>query len=101
MRAELSYCVPLGIPYSKFLEWKPDDRDAALHFTHEMRTVCPSCGTRDTEWTEDRNAYVGQQRVCPGCEVLAQERRNVPEHMSDYVHVHLAPRNEARPPDEV
>lgn len=99
VRAELAYCVPKGIPYSTFLGWSDEDRNAALDFEAAMRTVCRSCGTRAAEWAEDRFAYVGQFYSCPGCEVIDQERRNVPESALPYTQIYLAPLAEARMPD--
>lgn len=65
----------------------------------DERRTC-RCGTRPEEWENDRFAYVGQQRYCPGCEVLEQERENVPDHAQGYTHIYLAPAAFAKPPDE-
>lgn len=99
MYEELAYCVPLGIPHSKFLSWDPDDQDKAIGYTREQARVC-RCGTRQSEWKDDRYAYVGQQRQCPGCEVLEQERENVSEIARGYTHVYLAKREYARLPED-
>jgi len=95
----LAYCVPLGIPHSKFLEWDELDQDKALAWTRERAKCCPGCGTRAEEWKRDRFAYVGQTRYCPGCEILEQERENVREDARG-VTVHLTPLALAAPPDE-
>ncbi len=75
------------------------DQDKALAWNREQRRVC-RCGTRTEEWKKDRFAYIGQQRACPGCEVLEQERENVPEQARAYTHVYLMPREFARTPEQ-
>ncbi len=44
-----------------------------------MTTLCKGCGTRQPEWDENPNAYVGDQVTCEGCARLEQEQQNVPE----------------------
>jgi hypothetical protein len=95
----LAYVVPLGIPHSRFLEWDELDQDKALAWHREQATVCRGCGTRPAEWARDRFAYVGQTRYCPGCELLEQEKENVPETARG-VTVHLTPRELAEDPEE-
>jgi hypothetical protein len=80
LRAELDYCVPLGIPHSRFLAWTEDDQDKALAYTAEMRTVCPSCGTREIDWEMDDDAFVGDLRYCEGCARQELELENKPEN---------------------
>lgn len=70
----MAYCVPLGIPHSKFLSWSPDDQDKALAYQRAKLEICNECGTREKEWEEDRDAYVADTRRCPGCERLETER---------------------------
>lgn len=73
----MAYCGPLGIPDSHFLGgpalWTQDDRDKALAWQEMDRLTCRGCGTRPEEWNPnkggDRNAYVAEVQVCPGCEV--------------------------------
>lgn len=60
----------------------------------EQRAVCPGCGTRAEEWDRDPDAYIGDYRICPGCERMEQERGNVPEGAKG-VHFHLLPREVA------
>ncbi len=73
--------MPLGIPYSVFLDWDPDDQDKALAYMREKAKVC-SCGTRMEEW-EDIDPmnppYISWSQVCPGCRALEEERHNLPE----------------------
>lgn len=83
--------VPHGIPHSQFLMWDVADQDKALAWQREMTTVCKGCGTRASEWEADRFAYVGQQKYCPGCEILSQEEKNVREGTQG-VSVYLTPR---------
>lgn len=91
---ELSYCVPLGIPHSAFLDWDPDDQDKALAFERDKRSRCNGCGTRKEDWVEDEDAFISWHEKCPGCERLEQERDNVPEG-SHGVHFRLLPRDVA------
>lgn len=91
--------MDLGIPHSVFLRWKPQDQDLALAWRREQQIRCRGCGTKADEWKKDRFAYIGQQRVCPGCEVLKQEEENVPESHRGYTHVYLAPRELALTPE--
>lgn len=83
-----------------FLGWDEDDQDKALGYVRQQRLLCGGCKTREEEWQKDRFAYVGQQRECPGCEVLKQEQENVREGAKEYTHVYLTPRELAKPPDE-
>lgn len=46
----------------------------------DQREKCPNCGTRHSDWDGDPFAFVAESRVCFGCEVIEQEKRNVPEH---------------------
>jgi hypothetical protein len=92
--------VPKALPHSVFLGWADDDQDKALAYEAAVRQVCPRCGTRPAEWEADREAYVGQTHLCPGCEVRHQEQQNVPSDAADYTVVYLAPKALAVPPDE-
>lgn len=96
LHEELAYCVPLGIPHSAFLDWEEDDQDKALAYQREMRKVCSGCGTRQEEWDEDPDAYVGWVNRCEGCRRMDQERRNLGESDSSAgAHVGLMPRDRA------
>lgn len=86
MRAELDYCVPLGIPHSVFLgrvvgpddpAWLDTDRGYALAWRADKAQTC-TCGTRPDEWAEDDDAYIGSYVYCEGCARLADEQNNVP-----------------------
>ena len=96
---ELAYCTPLGIPHSEFLSWPDDDQDKALAYQRDKATVCAGCGTRPREWVGDRFAFVAQSTVCPGCEVLAQEQKNIPERQQG-VRLFLVPRELAEAEDD-
>lgn len=55
--------------------------------------TCSGCGTRRSQWDDDPVAFVGHAEICPGCEALEQERKNVPEeHASPAVRISLVPR---------
>lgn len=75
----MAFCNSHGIPHSVFLEWDPDDQDKALGFEKEQSKACSGCGTRKEEWDLDRFAFVADSWTCPGCEVLAQARDDIPE----------------------
>ena len=80
LREELAYCVPLGIPHSRFKSWSDDDQDKTLAYLREESAKCPTCKTRAEDWDEDPNAFVSVHRTCPGCQRLEEERdNNVPE----------------------
>lgn len=87
---ELEYCVPRGIPHSRFLDWSELDQDKALAWVRRKAEQCNGCGTRRQEWLDDRFAYVAESYTCPGCEVIAQERGNVPDKAKG-VHIRLVP----------
>jgi hypothetical protein len=90
----MDYCGERGIPHSTFLGsrrpgvWTDDDQDKAIAWQRHKKAICPGCGTRAEEWSDDRHAFVGDQVRCLGCEVLEQERENVPEGAKG-VHVRL------------
>ncbi len=92
--------MPLGIPHSAFLGWSEDDQDKALAWSAEQRLHCPGCGTRKDEWEADPFAFISGSERCPGCELLAQERKNIEEEGSDGVRVFLVPRHLATALDE-
>ena len=106
MRAELDYCVPLGIPHSVFTgrvvgpdapQWLDTDRGYALAWTANKNATCSGCGTRADEWDEDDDAYIGDQVMCEGCARIAQEQANIPRDPEGQprpgIHVFLAPRD--------
>lgn len=39
--------------------------------------VCPKCGTRESEWEADRDAYISDIIRCYGCELMEQEKDNI------------------------
>ena len=95
LREELDYCVPLGIPHSVFLSWEEDDQDKALAYQREMAKVCSGCGTRQVEWDEDPDAYIGWVRRCEGCSRLNRERLNLGDEHDPSAHIGLLPRHVA------
>lgn len=72
----MNYCAPLGIPLSEFLNWHPDDQQAALAWQADRNSRCSHCGTADWEWEENRDAYVAKVKVCRGCHRRASEEKN-------------------------
>lgn len=62
-----------------------------------QRALCPECRTRADEWDPakggHRHAYVTDTVRCPGCELIAQERDQVPEGRTGYgIKITLLPR---------
>ncbi len=87
----MEYCAPRGIAHSEFLSWDECDQDKALEWAREQATVCSGCGTRKVEWERDRFAYVTDAFICSGCELVEQERENIPEKAKG-VRIRLLPR---------
>lgn len=84
LRAELRLCRESNLPHSTFLGWDQQDRDKALHYQAWLDGNCPGgCGTRPEEWDPDRGgsrfAYTPVVDRCPGCELIAMTRRDLPD----------------------
>lgn len=94
LNEELAYCVPLGIPHSVFLAWPISDQDKALAYLRHKAQACPDCGTRQEDWDENDNAYIGDLYHCEGCARVAQEQDNIPEG-SKGMHIRLLPEDVA------
>jgi len=89
----LAYCVPLGIPHSRFLGWDEDDQDKALAYLRDVAQVCGGCGTRASEWATDQDAFVGWVTRCEGCKRIEEEREHLEGEKG--AHVGLMPQAEA------
>jgi hypothetical protein len=63
----MMFCNEHGIPHSKFLKWKPDDRAKALAYKLEEGLRCSMCGTASWEWEENKFAFTAMEEFCPGC----------------------------------
>lgn len=63
--------------------WTARDRAKALAYADYQRTVCPQCGTRESDWIDDAgqytDAYVAVTHKCFGCEEIAGKQKEVPE----------------------
>lgn len=100
---ELDYCVPLGIPHSKFLEWEEDDQDKAVAWTIENRSLCKRCGTKPHEWLDEEGKevvpppYEATDRRCLGCATLERHREEIPKEMKTSIDAYLVPGSEAEP----
>lgn len=93
----MAYCGPRGIPLSEFLNWHPDDQQAALAWQSEESLKCPRCGTADWQWEEDPNFAHAEAYVCRGCNLRGHEEKaqqKTAEHMPG-LHVRLIPREVA------
>jgi hypothetical protein len=92
------------MPHSRFTgagdgRWTALDRAKALAWLAYTRATCSGCGTRADEWQPElgghRFAYVTDSRTCPGCELLAMEREQVPDGPDGRgVKIGLKPRRE-------
>lgn len=100
----MELCHSYGMPHSQFMgvgdgRWTALDRAKALAWLAYTRAVCSGCGTRADEWRlelgGDRFAYVTDSSTCPGCELLAMEREQVPDGPEGRgVKIGLKPRRE-------
>jgi hypothetical protein len=90
----MAYCGPRGIPLSEFLNWHPDDQQAALAWQSDEAQRCPHCGTAEWEWEADRDAYTPEVRVCRGCHRRQAEEKNTRDLAQQMggVYVRLVPR---------
>lgn len=78
----MAYCGPRGIPWSVFMSWAGEDRDAALWWLIHDRQTCQQCGTRPDEWNPEqggsRDAFRWKvEEQCPGCAVLDVGQRRL------------------------
>lgn len=87
--------MPLGLPHSQFLSWSLEDQDKALAYNRHLRSACSGCGTRQSEWDHNPNAYLGDLYHCEGCARLEEERNNAPENSAG-LHIRLLPEAAAR-----
>lgn len=87
-RTELGLCHQWGIPHSQFRglgdgTWTAGDRAKAIAYAEFIRAVCPQCGTRESEWTDEQgdyvDAYVAVSHKCLGCEEIAMKQAEIPE----------------------
>lgn len=62
-------------------------------YRREMVTVCKGCGTREADWRDDPDAFIGDFRQCPGCVRLEEEQENAKDMKG--VHYRLLPKEQA------
>ena len=76
-------CRAYQLSHTGFLAWSKPDRDKAIWEFVRSTQMCPSCRTREAEWSEaeggDRNAYHAEKTRCRGCELLEHKRGQVDE----------------------
>lgn len=68
------------MPHSELLDWAPEDRAKLIAWLIESGAKCPTCGTADWEWEEDRYAYEPILHQCHGCylrEISSEEAQGV------------------------
>ena len=84
----MQLCRDYRIPHSFFRghgdgTWSDLDRRKALAYEAYLKTVCPVCGTRESEWDEsaggDEDAYRAISHRCIGCQLLADKQKTVPD----------------------
>lgn len=80
----MEYCGERGLPHSQFLEWDEEDRAKVLAWVYENSLRCPSCGTAEWEWEQNKFAYHPVERICRGCE-LKELGRSDTDHAGVYV----------------
>ena len=101
----MSYVVPLGIPHSHFLggpnRWTDLDQDKALAWQRAQRELCGTCKTRDAEWQKDPDAFIGDIKICPGCERLEQEQDNARNLARKGMKIGLVPKELASTGEEL
>lgn len=87
-RTELALCRQYRIPHSQFLgvgtgTWSEHDRAKALAYEEYLRSICPQCGTRESEWVDEQgnyvDAYIAITHKCHGCEEVALKQKEIPE----------------------
>lgn len=76
------------------MSWSPDDQDKALAYLRYQSLACPDCGTRQEDWDEDEDKFLGDLYHCEGCARVAQERENIPDDAKG-MHVRLLPKDVA------
>jgi hypothetical protein len=72
-----------------------------MAWRREQRLICPGCRTRKEEWQRDRDAFIGNIEVCPGCDRLEQERENASNMKQRGLHVGLVPKEFATTGEEL
>lgn len=95
----MDYIAPLGISFDAWSEWSPLARGLALAWQQEQKVTCSRCGTRQDEWENDGDAYMGATHHCRGCELIGQQQGVLPTDedgrpMPGYV-PYLLPREQA------
>lgn len=91
-------CKDWQIPHSQYLggppAWTPLDRAKAEALADFEAALCQMCGTNpdwfDPEKGGHRYAMIAESWRCPGCELEAQLREQIP-HAEKGVHVRLIP----------
>ena len=80
-RAAINYCVPHGIPWSRFMgapvysgfpEWTDDDRAAVFEWLSEQAGHCSDCNLPldESMATENAYAYKAEALWCHGCRAI-------------------------------
>jgi hypothetical protein len=73
----MRYCHDHAIPHSRFLEeWSGEDRDKLVAYLVNEGDRCSQCGTKESEWEQNRFAYVAETHLCMGCYITDAENEN-------------------------
>lgn len=85
MRAEMEYCGPRGIPWTKFHTWDQASRDAALLWQKLQNETCNQCGTHPDDWDPDKgghiHAWVATKHPCKGCARVADGHKRMEKEL--------------------
>lgn len=65
--------------------WTDDDQDKVLAWLAAKAAVCPECGTRETDWVDNRGRYRPDPTFeaspirCYGCAAVSTAAAKVPD----------------------
>lgn len=63
--------------------------------------MCGSCKTRDEDWKRDRDAFVGDITICPGCQRIEEEQENARNLKLRGARIGLVPKELAKSGEEL
>ncbi len=90
----MAYCYDHAIPYSVFQgrtvgpknpQWLESDADRVVAYTIFKSTLCPTCGTKDSDWVDERGHWLDDPLYeavtvhCFGCDETERMREAIPK----------------------
>jgi hypothetical protein len=63
--------------------------------------LCSHCKTRDEDWAKDKDAFVGDIKICPGCQRLEEEQENAQHLKVRGAKIGLVPKEFAKTGEEL